>query len=84
MLVAQQAKFSAKSDHITQNISNFFFSMQINLTPDQFYILEDLIARGMEDKLAPFDNIKVNAEQRAMITENLAAVAFFNSHKITN
>jgi sulfur transfer complex TusBCD TusB component (DsrH family) len=58
--------------------------MQINLTPDQFYILEDLIARGMEDKLAPFDNIKVNAEQRAMITETLAAVAFFNSHKITN
>ena len=58
--------------------------MQINLTPDQFYILEDLIARGMEDKLARFDNIKVNAEQEAMITETLAAVAFFNSHKITN
>ena len=58
--------------------------MQINLTPDQFYILEDLIARGMEDKLACFDNIKVNAEQEAMITETLAAVAFFNSHKVTN
>ena len=58
--------------------------MQINLTPDQFYILEDLIARGMEDKLARFDNIKVNPEQEAMITETLAAVAFFNSHKITN
>jgi sulfur transfer complex TusBCD TusB component (DsrH family) len=58
--------------------------MQINLTPDQFYILEDLIARGMEDKLARFDDIKVNAEQEAMITETLAAVAFFNSHKITN
>ena len=58
--------------------------MQINLTPDQFYILEDLIARGMEDKLARFDDIKVNAEQEAMITETLAAVAFFNSHKINN
>ena len=58
--------------------------MQINLTPDQFYILEDVIARGMEDKLARFDDIKVNAEQEAMITETLAAVAFFNSHKITN
>jgi len=58
--------------------------MQINLTPDQFYILEDLIARGMEDKLAHFDNIIVNEETGAMMNETLAAVAFFNSHKITN
>jgi len=60
------------------------FSMQITLSTEQFAILEDLIARGMEDKLAPFDNIVVNAEQEAMITETLAAVTFFNSHKITN
>ena len=57
--------------------------MQINLTAEQFYILEDLISRGMEDKLAPFDDIKINADQEEMINETLAAVAFFNSHKIT-
>lgn len=60
------------------------FSMQITLSADQFAILEDLIARGMEDKLACFDNIIVDAETEVMITETLAAVAFFNSHKLTN
>jgi len=59
-------------------------TMQINLSTEQFVILEDLIARGMEDKLAPFDDIKVNADQEAMIVETLAAVALFNSHKVTN
>jgi sulfur transfer complex TusBCD TusB component (DsrH family) len=58
--------------------------MQITLSTEQFAILEDLIARGMEDKLAAFDNIMVDAETEAMITETLAAVTFFNSHKITN
>ena len=59
-------------------------TMQINLTLEQFLILEDLITRGMDDKLAPFDDIKINADQEAMINETLAAVTFFNSHKITN
>ena len=58
--------------------------MQITLSTEQFAILEDLIARGMEDKLAAFDNIVVDAKTEVMITETLAAVAFFNSHKITN
>ena len=58
--------------------------MQITLSSEQFAILEDLIARGMEDKLAAFDNIVVDAKTEAMITETLAAVTFFNSHKITN
>ena len=58
--------------------------MQINLSTEQFIILEDLIARGMEDKLAPFDDIKVSADEEAMIETTLAAVALFNSHKVTN
>jgi sulfur transfer complex TusBCD TusB component (DsrH family) len=57
--------------------------MQINLTDDQFYILEDLIARGMEDKLAALDNIELTEDQEVMVNETLAAVAMFNSHKLT-
>ena len=58
--------------------------MQITLTAEQFLILEDLIARGMEDKLAPLDDVKLTADQEAMVSETLAAVAFFNSHKLTH
>ena len=58
--------------------------MQITLSAEQFAIIEDLIARGMEDKLALFDDIEVNAKAEAMISETLAAVSFFNSYKITN
>lgn len=57
--------------------------MQVNLTVDQFFILEDLISRGMEDKLAALDNIKLTPDQEAMVNETLAAVAMFNSHKLT-
>jgi len=58
--------------------------MQINLSTEQFIILEDLIARGMEDKLAPFDDIELGPDEEVMIERTLDAVALFNSHKVTN
>ena len=55
----------------------------VHLSDEQFAILQDLINRGMEDKLAPFDNLVVNKADELMITDTLAAVAFFNSHSVT-
>lgn len=58
-------------------------SYTIQLSDDQFAILQDLINRGMDEKLAPFDNIVVNEREELIINDTLAAVAFFNSHSVT-
>jgi hypothetical protein len=58
--------------------------MQISLSPEHFRILRDLIDRGMEEKLAPFDDLEVVGETEQMIVDTLDAVAFFNSHAITH
>jgi len=59
-------------------------SHTIHLTDGQFAILQDLINRGMDDKLAPFDDVKTTEAQEQVIADTLAAVAFFNSHAITH
>ena len=59
-------------------------SYTVHLSDAQFAILQDLINRGMEDKLAPFDDLMIDEIQELIIADTLAAVAFFNSHAITN
>lgn len=59
-------------------------SYTIHLSDAQFVILQDLINRGMDDKLAPFDDLMIDEIQELIIADTLSAVAFFNSHKITN
>ena len=56
----------------------------IHLTGAQFVILQDLINRGMEEKLAVFDDLMLDEIQELIIADTLAAVAFFNSHSVTN
>lgn len=55
-------------------------SYTIHLSEAQYIILQDLINRGMDEALAPFDNIRTNELEELMISNTLAAVAFFNSH----
>ena len=58
-------------------------SYTIHLSNNQFAILQDLINRGMDDKLAPYDNIIVDEETEVQIQRILDAAAFFNSHSVT-
>lgn len=55
-------------------------SKVIHLSEEQYAILRDLVNRGMEEKLSPFDDLEPNPEELDMINETLAAAAFFNSH----
>jgi phosphoribosyl-ATP pyrophosphohydrolase len=55
-------------------------SYTINLSDEQFAILQKLVNEGMETVLAPYDDIKTNEAEDAQITEILNAVAFFNCH----
>lgn len=55
-------------------------SYTVHLSDAQFLTLQDLINRGMEEKLAVFDNLMLDEVQELIIADTLAAVAFFNSH----
>ena len=56
----------------------------INLTDEQFAILQNLVNEGMETILSPYDNINLNEDQEEHISKILSVVAFFNSHNILN
>jgi len=58
-------------------------TMTLNLTAEQFAILQTLVNEGMETVLAPYDDIETTPTQDAKIAEILDAVTFFNSHAIT-
>ena len=59
-------------------------SYTIHLSDQQFGILRDLVNEGMEAALSPYDNTVVDGETEAQIQKILEAVAFFNSHAVTN
>ena len=59
-------------------------SYTVHLSDAQFLTLQDLINRGMEEKLAVFDDLMLDEVQELVIADTLAAVAFFNSHFVTN
>jgi len=59
-------------------------SYTINLTDEQFAILQNLVNEGMETILSPYDNINLNEDQEEQISKILSVVAFFNSHNILN
>ena len=59
-------------------------SYTINLTDEQFAILQNLVNEGMETILSPYDNINLNEGQEEHISKILSVVAFFNSHNILN
>ena len=57
-------------------------SYTINLTDEQFAILQNLVNEGMETILSPYDNINLNEDQEEHISKILSVVTFFNSHNI--
>jgi len=57
-------------------------SYTINLTDEQFAILQNLVNEGMETILSPYDNINLNEDQEEQISKILSVVTFFNSHNI--
>jgi len=57
--------------------------MTLNLTAEQFAILQTLVNEGMETVLSPYDDIETTPAQDAEISKILDAVTFFNSHAIT-
>ena len=59
-------------------------SYTIHLSDEQFLILQELVNRGMEQTLAPFDSEELTPNDERFVSDTLAAVAFFNSHSVTH